>query len=76
MGEKFNGHESWEAWNVSLWVSNDARLYRLATSALHAFGFDRDAAARAMLGSLPAKTLDGAPVTLRAVRLALDGFVR
>jgi hypothetical protein len=76
MGEKFNGHASWREWNVALWLSNDERLYRLATSALHAFGFDRDVAARALLGSLPAKTPDGAPVTLRAVRLALDGFDR
>lgn len=27
---EYNGHPSWEHWNVSLWVCNDEPLYRMA----------------------------------------------
>lgn len=28
---QFNGHRSWNAWNVSLWINNDEDLYSIAT---------------------------------------------
>ena len=28
--ETFNGHPSWEHWNVALWVGNDEGLYNMA----------------------------------------------
>ena len=32
---EFNGHRSWNAWNVSLWIGNDEGLYLSAVEALH-----------------------------------------
>lgn len=26
---KYNGHRSWNAWNVALWLNNDEGLYRM-----------------------------------------------
>jgi hypothetical protein len=30
----FNGHRSWNAWNVSLWINNDEAIYNLALDCL------------------------------------------
>lgn len=30
----YNGHRSWNAWNVSLWLSNDEGAYRIAVDCL------------------------------------------
>lgn len=31
----YNGHRSWNAWNVSLWIANDEPMYRCAMSCLN-----------------------------------------
>lgn len=34
----YQGHRSWNAWNVALWIANDEPLYRAAVSCLrHAY---------------------------------------
>jgi hypothetical protein len=39
MAKPYNGHRSWNAWNVSLWLNNDEGLYNLMVEAIR--GTDR-----------------------------------
>jgi hypothetical protein len=34
MAKPYNGHRSWNAWNVALWVANDEAPYRLTKECL------------------------------------------
>jgi hypothetical protein len=67
---KYNGHRSWNAWNVALWIGNDENLYRLAlkckssTNNLHK-------AAELFLSYVPSETPDGAKYNLTCVKEAL-----
>lgn len=73
----FNGHKNWNHWNVSLWISNDESLYRLARVYLRRHS-SKDAAARALLEDLNddriTHTPDGARYTVTTVRAALAGL--
>ena len=72
---KYNGHKNWNHWNVALWLSNNAGLYRLALDCLRASrSKTRGMAARELLGLLPARTPDGAPYSFSSVRAALIGL--
>lgn len=66
----YNGHRSWNAWNVSLWVNNDEEIYRLATSFVRKFG--AGVASRLMMKALPTHTPDGARYNQLCLRLALE----
>jgi hypothetical protein len=48
---KYNGHPSWNYWNVSLWVGNDEGLYRLALDCIRETR-TRRGAAQSMLAAL------------------------
>ena len=86
--KKYNGHRSWNAWNVSLWISNDEPLYR---TALHCIETGKlrgrspksalSIATREFLANVGwgqkqyAKTPDGAIYNPLSVKLALQGLM-
>ncbi len=65
-----NGHRSWNAWNVSLWVNSDEWTYSRAVKLVKQYGINR--AAWRLLKELPAKTPDGAQYNHMALRLAIE----
>lgn len=66
----YNGHRSWAAWNVCLWMHNDEDLYRLMRECMRR-ARTRQAAARRFLELCPERTADGAAYTLTSVREAM-----
>lgn len=69
----YNGHKSRNYWNVALWIGNDEPLYRLALDCIRKSRTKDEAAKRfvELMGGDGAKTPDGAPYTVGAVRAAL-----
>lgn len=83
MAKPFNGHESWNAWNVSLWIANDEPLYRAAMDALqrpHTDGKPASvqcATARFLnaTGLEGRRTPDGARYSFRSTKLAIASLM-
>jgi len=71
---QFNGHRSWNAWNVSLWLNNDEPLYRMAHSFARQYGLGVGAVklARALQNE---KTPDGAIYNPMSIREAMRGIL-
>ena len=69
-----NGHRSWNAWNVSLWLNNDEGLYRMARSFARQYGIGVGATklAIALHGE---STPDGARYTSTSIREAMRGIL-
>lgn len=70
MKKPYNGHESWNAWNVSLWISNEEGIYREAVRLKTKYGAVRGA--RFLKEQLPEKTPDGAKYSIHSIKLALQ----
>lgn len=71
---KFNGHKSWNAWNVSLWINNDEGLYNLALECI-ALTKTRDMAARMFMCRVGRiATEDGARYNVSCIKAAMVGM--
>ena len=84
--KQYNGHRSRNAWNVSLWISNDESLYRYAMDCIkEARRVCEDGITSARLASRAAiyflqtyansQTPDGAKYNHLSVKLCLQGFI-
>ena len=67
---KYNGHRSWNAWNVSLWISNDEWLYHRAVQLKQDYGLI--GGARRLSRELPATTPDGAKYNITCIKEAMS----
>lgn len=75
----YNGHRSWNAWNVALWVQNDEGLYALARDCYRDAGRSLDRAAQMMIEIMrdtgTVTTPDGAPFNPTNVKAAIAAVV-
>ena len=75
----YNGHRSWNAWNVALWIGNDESLYRFAIECIKGINNNKRGLAfatrRFIAGMGNCKTPDGAIYNPLSVKLALQGFI-
>ena len=76
----YNGHRSYNAWNIALWIGNDEPLYRFSIDCLTRetpkgnLPTLAQATNRFMRDFDGSKTPDGVPYTATNVRLALAGL--
>tara|TARA_R110000737_G_scaffold13122_3_gene29083 strand:- start:2659 stop:2886 length:228 start_codon:yes stop_codon:yes gene_type:complete len=68
--KEYNGHRSWNAWNVSLWLNSDVDWYEEWCWMPEEYSLER--AVSLLLSRLPAKTQDGAVFNRLAVKLAIE----
>jgi hypothetical protein len=78
---KHNGHRSWNAWNVSLWINNDEGLYNIARECVgnaRNRGKSMDDAAESILATFRdmciTKTPDGGRYNKTTIREAIRGY--
>ena len=68
---KYNGHRSWNAWNISLWLNNEEPTYRYMVSLIQQYG--RRKAARLLANELAGQsTPDGARYNQTCIYEAME----
>ena len=74
--KEYQGHRSWNAWNVSLYIANEYWLYRAGVVALKSTKTPEQATRKFLrnTGILGRKTPDGAVYNRLCVKLALIGL--
>ena len=72
--DKYNGHRSWNAWNVALWIGNDEPLYRFAIDCIESTKTLNAATRKFMRYFEGERTPDGAKYNPTCVREALSGL--
>ena len=70
----YQGHRSWNAWNVSLWLNNDEDLYREARQFAERHGI-KGGSARLAMRLAGERTPDGGRYNLTTIREAMRGIL-
>jgi len=71
----YNGHKTWNHWNVCLWLMNDEGLYRQVEQAISDLG-TLDEAASGLAWQLKGQsTPDGAPYSFTTIRAAIRDMI-
>jgi hypothetical protein len=71
----YNGHRSWNAWNVSLWLNNDEGLYNTVNDVLASVNGNKTKAVNILSGMFHGqRTPDGAKYNKTCIREALRGW--
>lgn len=67
----YNGHKSYNAWNVALWINNDESLYRLAMHCVKSTRTKAAAAALFLREVGTSRTPDGGKYNITVVKAAM-----
>lgn len=68
----YNGHRSWNAWNVSLWLHNDPDWYAEWSWMPEYPEISLKRAVNRLMAALPERTPDGAVFNRLAIKLAIE----
>ena len=73
----YNGHRSWNAWNIALWINNDFHKYEHAINCVHEANYNLKKATEQFMSAYGGmKTHDGAVFNRISVRLALEALIQ